>query len=102
MRAKMEAGTLDPRLDAWFKAALGVEKLAMPMSPERAQRQADLEAAFAELPPDAVLRIREAEQRLRDYELLKADYRRQELEMAKRGDEAVSYTHLTLPTNREV
>lgn len=90
MREAMKAGTLDPRLEGWFKAALGVEKLGEQMSPERAQRQADLEAAFAELPPESVLRFQEAEQRLRDYELLKADYRRQELEAAKRGDEAIA------------
>jgi hypothetical protein len=102
MRALMKGNKLDPKLESWFKGALGVEQsqniserqnanyldnaaLAIKASEQaRVQRQAELEAVFNDGIPSINAALKTSQQSMLDYEKLKADFQ----ELQRLGKEA--------------
>ena len=102
MRALMKGNKLDPKLESWFKGALGVEQsqniserqnakyldnaaLAIKASEQaRVERQAELEAVFNDGIPSINAALKTSQQSMLDYEKLKADFQ----ELQRLGKEA--------------
>lgn len=91
MKKMLREGKITPELEGWFREALGADVQAEQRANAQAVTQAELEAVFAELSPEAQQIAQEAENKLRDFERLKNEYRQAEalqMQAAKNADRA--------------